>query len=86
MGDTSSDTGMGKNSNAGLVVGVLTGSGTKDQLLRTGAHIVLPNVDHLPKVLAGSEKLISGNDDSGIVGSSALSVRNDVLDMKKIRV
>jgi len=41
IGDTTSDTGMAKSAGAGMCVGVLTGSGTKDQLLRTiGARIV----------------------------------------------
>ena len=51
VGDTSSDTGMGKNSGAGLVVGVLTGSGTEKQLLETGAHVVLPNIGYLEELL-----------------------------------
>jgi len=51
VGDTSSDMGMGLNGGAGLVVGVLTGSGTKQQLLDTGAHVVLPNIGHLKDLL-----------------------------------
>ena len=47
VGDTSADTGMGRNANAKLVVGVLTGSGTTEQLLRTGAHVVIPNISYL---------------------------------------
>eukprot|EP00984_Skeletonema_dohrnii_P037625 scaffold39867_cov222-Skeletonema_dohrnii-CCMP3373.AAC.2 len=43
--------GMGINGGAGLVVGVLTGSGTKQQLLDTGAHVVLPNIGHLEDLL-----------------------------------
>ena len=37
VGDTISDTGMAINAGAGLCVGVLTGSGTRDQLLMSGA-------------------------------------------------
>ncbi len=48
---------MGKNANAGLVVGVLTGSGTRDQLLSTGAHVVLQNVAELP-ILLKSAKIL----------------------------
>ncbi len=51
VGDTSSDMGMGINGGAGLIVGVLTGSGTKQQLLHTGAHAVLPNIIHLEHLL-----------------------------------
>ncbi len=51
VGDTSSDMGMGINGGAGLIVGVLTGSGTKQQLLHTGAHVVLPNIGHLEHLL-----------------------------------
>ncbi|KAL7492410.1 hypothetical protein ACHAWT_001897 [Skeletonema menzelii] len=51
VGDTSSDMGMGLNGGAGLIVGVLTGSGTKQQLLDTGAHVVLPDIGHLEDLL-----------------------------------
>jgi HAD superfamily hydrolase (TIGR01549 family) len=51
VGDTSADTEMGRNSNAGLIVGVLTGSGTERQLLETGAHIVLPNIECIKYLL-----------------------------------
>ncbi len=51
VGGTSSDMGMGINGGAGLIVGVLTGSGTKQQLLDTGAHVVLPNIGHLEHLL-----------------------------------
>ena len=42
---------MGNNSCAGLVIGVLTGSGTSEELLKTGAHVILPNVDYIPGLL-----------------------------------
>lgn len=51
VGDTSSDTLMGAAAGAGCVVGVLTGSGTKEQLLETGADVVLPTVQYLKDLL-----------------------------------
>jgi phosphoglycolate phosphatase len=51
VGDTTSDTGMAKAAGAGYMVGVLTGSGTSEQLLADGAHLVLPNVGFLPQLL-----------------------------------
>ncbi len=63
VGDTSADTGMGRNSKAGLVVGVLTGSGTERQLLDTGAHVVLPNISYI-KDLLGSPHEINPNPES----------------------
>lgn len=47
VGDTTSDAEMGQRSGAGFVVGVLTGSGTAEQLIRSGADIVLPDVGYL---------------------------------------
>lgn len=71
IGDTSSDTGMGRNGGAGLVVGVLTGSGTEKQLIETGAHVVLPNIGYLPDFLENkalrhelSEQDLAALDDS----------------------
>ena len=51
---------MGRNSNAGLVVGVLSGSGTKEHLLETGADIVLEDVGDLPMFLV-CRKIIEGS-------------------------
>jgi len=51
VGDTTSDTGMAKNAKAGLCIGVLTGSGTTDQLLKTGADIILNDVGGIPQLL-----------------------------------
>jgi HAD superfamily hydrolase (TIGR01549 family) len=51
VGDTSSDTQMGVRAGAGFVVGVLTGSGTKEQLFSTGADIVLPSIGFLKGLL-----------------------------------
>ena len=62
VGDTSSDTQMGLRGGAGYVVGVLTGSGTEDQLLQTGANIVLPNIGYLDKLLLLSSKSVGLGD------------------------
>jgi phosphoglycolate phosphatase len=51
VGDTTADTDMAKAADAGFCVGVLTGSGTSDQLLENGAHLILPNVGHVPNLL-----------------------------------
>jgi phosphoglycolate phosphatase-like HAD superfamily hydrolase len=51
VGDTTADTGMAKSANVGFCVGVLSGSGTSTQLLGTGAHIVVPDVGHIPALL-----------------------------------
>jgi len=51
VGDTTGDTGMARNAQAGLCIGVLTGSGTADQLMETGANIILPNVGDIPALL-----------------------------------
>lgn len=42
---------MGARSGAGIVVGVLTGSGTKKQLLENGANVVFPNIGYLKDLL-----------------------------------
>lgn len=47
VGDTSADMGMGRKSNAGLIVGVLSGSGTANHLFEHGAHLVVPDVSYL---------------------------------------
>jgi phosphoglycolate phosphatase len=51
VGDTTADMGMAVAAQAGLCVGVLTGSGTEEQLLASGAHVILPHVGHLPTLL-----------------------------------
>ncbi len=51
VGDTSADIGMGRNGNAKLIVGVLTGSGTREHLLENGAHLVLPDISFLNQYL-----------------------------------
>lgn len=57
VGDTTADTGMARAAQAGFCVGVLTGSGTTEQLLETGAHLILPHVGHIPALLESLEKL-----------------------------
>lgn len=58
VGDTTGDTGMARNAQAGLCIGVLSGSGAADQLMETGANIILPNVGDIPALLTcmGLEK------------------------------
>ena len=51
VGDTTADTGMGKNAGMGLVIGVLSGSGTKEQLLATGATVILQDIGKIPEYL-----------------------------------
>lgn len=51
VGDTTGDTGMARNAHAGLCIGVLSGSGTADQLMETGANIILANVGEIPALL-----------------------------------
>ncbi|KAL3911662.1 MAG: hypothetical protein SGILL_007193 [Bacillariaceae sp.] len=63
VGDTTADTGMALAANVGLCAGVLTGSGTEEQLLGTGAHLVVPDVGYIPdllKVLEGGLKITNG--------------------------
>mmetsp|Transcript_36081 Transcript_36081/g.82359 ORF Transcript_36081/g.82359 Transcript_36081/m.82359 type:complete len:291 (+) Transcript_36081:241-1113(+) len=55
VGDTTSDTGMARASGA-RAVGVLTGSGKREQLLETGADCVLPNIGHLKDLLLLSKE------------------------------
>lgn len=56
VGDTSSDTGMARAAKA-FCVGVLTGSGTTEQLLDTGAHLILPDVGYIPALLMNFQQL-----------------------------
>ena len=51
VGDTTSDTGMAKNAVAGWMIGVLSGSGTKEQLLASGANVVLEDVGSILEYL-----------------------------------
>ncbi|MDI9892635.1 HAD family hydrolase [Microbacterium sp. IEGM 1404] len=52
VGDTPSDARSGTAAGAGLVVGVLTGASTRDDLLAAGAGEVIGSVADLPAVLA----------------------------------
>jgi phosphoglycolate phosphatase-like HAD superfamily hydrolase len=51
VGDTTADTGMSRAASVGFCVGVLTGSGTTEQLLNEGAHLIVPDVSHIPALL-----------------------------------
>ena len=52
VGDTTHDIIMAKRAGAGVIVGVLSGSGEAQQLRDCGAHHVLQDVSHLPKLLS----------------------------------
>jgi len=52
VGDTVSDARSGVAAGAGLIVGVLTGSVSRETLLEAGAHQVLASVVELPDLLA----------------------------------
>ena len=47
IGDTVNDMKEGKNANCGLVIGVLTGEGTRDELIYSGADIVIDKITDL---------------------------------------
>jgi len=51
VGDTESDAGTGKSAGAGLVVGVLTGSRSREALISAGADLVLDSIADLPAAL-----------------------------------
>ena len=57
VGDTTADTGMAVAADVGFCVGVLTGSGTTEQLLGTGADLVLDDVGHIPTLLRAFERV-----------------------------
>ncbi len=67
VGDTSADCGMGRNGNAALIVGVLTGSGTATQLLETGAHIVLPDISFLKQYIVPVHSFDHGSDRLSVI-------------------
>ena len=50
VGDTIADVGMAIQGNAGAIFGVLSGSGTADQLYEMGADIVFPNIGFLTNI------------------------------------
>jgi len=51
VGDTESDARSGTSAGAGLVVGVLTGARTREDLLAAGADVVLDSIVELPALL-----------------------------------
>lgn len=57
VGDTTADTGMARNANSGYCVTVLTGGGCPEELVKTGAHLVLPNVGYIPSFLQWLDEL-----------------------------
>ena len=50
-GDTASDVESGLRAGAGLVAGVLTGSGTRDDLEQAGAPVILDSIAALLPLL-----------------------------------
>lgn len=69
VGDTSADCGMGRNGNAALIVGVLTGSGTTAQLLATGAHVVLPDISFLKQYIVPVHSFDHISDRLSVIGT-----------------
>lgn len=57
IGDTPADLEEGTNAGCGMVVGVLTGSHTRDQLLRYPHSLLLESVRELPGALELTERL-----------------------------
>lgn len=55
VGDTTYDTRMAKSAGAGLIIGVLSGSGTEEQLLATGANVILEHVGRIPEYLESTQ-------------------------------
>lgn len=47
-GDTVRDIQQGRNAGCGLVIGVLSGADSAEELLKAGADIVVPNITHVP--------------------------------------
>lgn len=62
VGDTIADSGMAKNAGAGIMIGVLSGSGGRDQLLSTGADIVLSDVGSIPSFLGNELGMMKKTD------------------------
>jgi len=54
-GDTPSDVESGLRAGAGLVAGVLSGSGSRDELTQAGAHHVIDGIGGLPSLLGIDE-------------------------------
>jgi phosphoglycolate phosphatase-like HAD superfamily hydrolase len=78
VGDTTSDTGMAQNAGAGFCIGVLTGSGTADQLKATGAHLILPHVGHIPQLFLDHGSTILGGS-SGVSSQSQMTPNNKTI-------
>ena len=57
VGDTVADMGMATLAKARIGVGVLTGSGTAEQLRQSGAHYILESVAHIPEFLKHLEEM-----------------------------
>ncbi|MDW8335224.1 MAG: HAD hydrolase-like protein [Bacteroidia bacterium] len=54
VGDTVVDLEQGRTAGCGLIVGVLSGSGTREQLIERPHDFLLPDVSFLPAVLEGT--------------------------------
>ena len=100
VGDTHNDTKMGARSGAGFVVGVLTGSGTTENLLETGADIVLPHIGYLTDLLLLSaepsnsvvkefftinDELISLTDDFVTLNDKFVPLNENMSPIKKVK-
>jgi len=71
---------MGRSGGAGLVVGVLTGSGTEAQLLATGADVVVPNVGYLTDLLLLKSGSPSTEDNAMLVSrASVVSLEEETI-------
>jgi phosphoglycolate phosphatase len=77
VGDTSADTGMGRNANAGLIVGVLTGTGTADYLFDNGADAVIPNIGYLSRLFGMKTRDRSSSDITVSTSASSSSIEGD---------
>jgi hypothetical protein len=66
---------MAKAAGAGCMVGVLTGSGTTEQLLADGAHLILPNVGCLPQLLDAVLGIVASSSSSS-KSSSAKNIKS----------
>ena len=73
VGDTSADTGMGRNANAGMIVGVLTGTGTHDYLLNHGADTIIPNIQYLSQAIASFSSMRCRCGSSSSTSNSSIS-------------
>ena len=68
-----------------LAVGVLTGSGEREQLLETGAVCVLPNIGHLKDLLQLSQGHSSQVEDLNLCKLPSMAQENTPpIQMKKV--